>query len=492
MAIYAVAIIFVSTYHEVWKDEVGVFSIIRSHPNFLDALRELKQYGHPFLWYSVLWLSYKVIHASVALKVAQIVIAVLSAWVLISKSPFTTFEKVLFLSGYFTLYEYAAISRNYGISMLLLLVVASLYSDRFNRMILYSLAVFFLAQTHVLSWIIALFLTLALIVESVPLRKCGDIDLKTFFISVVILLAGLALSLYTAYPGKTTIATHFFDTRFLSLAQAATKSFFQCFFVPQKIGDLFGIKNLWVLSGFFWAFYGLIFKRPALFAIFLASFLAFNFFFSTVYFGAMRHYGILYILFWAIFWMWRSEDNRENKAGDIRSQCLGLLVMVLSLPQIAMAYQAIEMEIKMDYSASKAASDLISKDPVLREAIIISEPSQHAEALPYYVNNRIYFPREGRFGTTTAMRKDVITKMKYSLNELLNDAQSLKQQYGKPILILLEPGLVGGDPGERQWAFGVSFSYSREALDRLLQSTKKVGGFYGTISGENYEMYLYD
>jgi hypothetical protein len=489
---YAVAVIFISSYHEVWKDEVGVFSIIQNHPNFLDALDELKQYGHPFLWYGILWLFYQLIHAPIALQAAHITIAVLAVLVFILMSPLTLIEKILFLLGYFPLYEYAVISRNYGVSMLLLFVVAALYAFRFQRMVLYCVAVFFLAQTHVLSWILALFLSVFLALESTLNPNSSQemkVPARTLYISFTILITGLAISFFTSFPDKATRATHFLELSLPTLIQEFFKSFIQCFYASPKICDLFGIKNPLILSGLLCSFYFLILKRPIILMFFLAGFWAFNLFFNTVYFGAMRHYGLLYILLWTVFWILRSDEKKEGLTEDIRSKALKVLMLVLALPQIPMAFRAVEYEINMDYSASKSAATFISGDPTLKDAILISEPPEHIEALPYYVKNPINFPREGRFGTTVSMRKDAI-KMEYSLDALLESAKALHQEYRKPVLIFLEPSLAGGGPGTRQWAHGLSFSCSKEALADLSKSTKKIAGFYGTISGENYEMFL--
>jgi hypothetical protein len=58
-----------------------------------------------------------------------------------------------------------------------------------------------------------------------------------------------------------------------------------------------------------------------------------------------------------------------------------------------MAYQAVDREIRMDYSASKSAAAIIRSDPILSGAILMSEPPEHAESLPYYISNNIFFPR---------------------------------------------------------------------------------------------------
>ena len=54
----------------------------------------------------------------VLMQIAHWAIAVTAVTVFVCKAPFSTKERAAAVSGYFFLYEYAAISRNYGLGTL--------------------------------------------------------------------------------------------------------------------------------------------------------------------------------------------------------------------------------------------------------------------------------------------------------------------------------------------------------------------------------------
>src|SRR5207245_11130040 len=78
---------------------------------------------------------------------------------------------------------------------------------------------------------------------------------------------------------------------------------------------------------------------------------------------------------------------------------------------------------------------------IYREAMLVPEPDYFIESLPYYANNRIYFPREHRFGTTVSFT--TAADRLCSLGKLLAQARVLKTTEKQPVLIVLGHSEVG-------------------------------------------------
>ena len=74
----------------------------------------------------------------------------LSAWLLLLKAPFPKIFRVILLTGSTFLYYNAVISRVYSVVVLLVVLLAVIYKDRFERPILYSTVVALLLQSHIL------------------------------------------------------------------------------------------------------------------------------------------------------------------------------------------------------------------------------------------------------------------------------------------------------------------------------------------------------
>ncbi len=99
------------------------------------------------------------------MQVAHVLIAGASAFVLLRFSPFSLPLKILILCGYFFSYEWAVISRNYAISVLLLFAICALFKNRW-RHILYIAALFFLlCHTNIHSIIMTIILIAFMMVE---------------------------------------------------------------------------------------------------------------------------------------------------------------------------------------------------------------------------------------------------------------------------------------------------------------------------------------
>jgi hypothetical protein len=107
--------------HELWGDEFHSWNIAKASAG-LGALIDNSRYeGHPPVWYLVLWSLSRVTHNPASMQVVQFAIAVAVAALLIFRSPLPFAARVLSPFGYFFLFEYGVLSRNYAIGILLVL-----------------------------------------------------------------------------------------------------------------------------------------------------------------------------------------------------------------------------------------------------------------------------------------------------------------------------------------------------------------------------------
>ena len=87
-------------------------------------------------------------------------------------------------------------------------------------------------------------------------------------------------------------------------------------------------------------------------------------------------------------------------------------------------------------SKSRAVGNLLQTTE-LKNAIIVAEPEEIAEAIPYYAHNDIYLLREAKFGKVATWSSHT-SKLNLTLHDLIVTARDLKDKTGRPILILLE------------------------------------------------------
>jgi hypothetical protein len=104
--------------HAMWRDELQAWLIARDSASPLALWRNTRLEGHPLLWHLLLWLITRFTAAPVAMQLLHLVIAVSAATVLVRFAPFRLWQRAALLFGYFPLFEYGVISRNYALSCL--------------------------------------------------------------------------------------------------------------------------------------------------------------------------------------------------------------------------------------------------------------------------------------------------------------------------------------------------------------------------------------
>lgn len=135
--------------HEVWRDEAQAWLIATASSGPSELFSHLRYEGHPALWYACLWLLGRVTDHPAAMQLFHALLAIATAALLIFASPFRLWQKALLVFGYFFVYEYAAISRSYGMGVLLTFAVCALISRRPRPMIWIGGLLFLLANTSI-------------------------------------------------------------------------------------------------------------------------------------------------------------------------------------------------------------------------------------------------------------------------------------------------------------------------------------------------------
>lgn len=138
-------------FHEKWRDEAQAWLMARDL-SFINLLRQMKYEGHPFLWQIILIPFAKLGFPYITQSILSLSFMWTFAWIVLKKSPFKIFIKIIILFSLPIIYLYPDISRNYSLIPLALSMIAVLYKERNEKKIRYILSILFLAYTHVLMW----------------------------------------------------------------------------------------------------------------------------------------------------------------------------------------------------------------------------------------------------------------------------------------------------------------------------------------------------
>ena len=448
-------------HHEVWRDEIEAWLIAQHSGSIGELFQNFKYEGHPCLWFFLLYVITRFTDQMFFMQLLHVLIATGSIYVFVRYAPLSKLHKVLFCFGYFSAYEYAVISRNYAIGILLIFIFCALYVSRLKSYIPLSIVLFFLSQTSFFGLIFALLLSFILFIEFVFDKNVRSVWIsKKWEISIaaLIVIIGVVSAVFQMLPpedSKNVVGwrTYFDAAQFLRVAKTIWESFFP---VPQlqyefwntnivSVGGIINILSVAVLIVLPFFFI----RRPVVFCGFVVGVLGLLSFFYLKYAGHLRHQGHLFILFIVCYWLMAYHKPIDLKSKTIRfvsklsEKLAPIAVTVILCAQVAGAAIAIGFDLKYPFSANRAVIDYILENK-LEKMVMAGDIDYSAQFIPAYLGKEIYYPLSNRFGTYViwdTQRGDLRLRdaewFQEHAESVIDNVKNLAQQRGEDILLIL-------------------------------------------------------
>lgn len=189
---YMILSFVIMLFHEQWRDEAQSWLIARDL-GFLDIIGQMKYEGHPFLWYYILAIFAKLGFPYITVKIVSWLITTISAYLILKKSPFSKWVRVLIIFTTPFIYWFSAIARSYCLIPLAIVLIAITYKERKEKPIRYVLSIILLANTHIIMLALVGMLLLVFYLERLKEFKTNTSQenrkIIYSFIIVVVLLA---------------------------------------------------------------------------------------------------------------------------------------------------------------------------------------------------------------------------------------------------------------------------------------------------------------
>jgi hypothetical protein len=496
-------------HHVFWRDEVRALSLAQQGDTVIEMLRAVHGDGHPALWHLLLRGAHALLPTHAVLPIVSVTVALSAALLLAWRSPFGWFVVAALLLGRLGLYEYSVMARNYGISMLLMFLFATLYREHRDRGIALGLVLLALANTNVHSVLLtgafALFWWLDLLWDKGAGRPAA---LRVYAINMLLAAAGVLLCALTIYPPFNDAARDF-----IPAGDSASRIARAMFLPAASFWELAGnglpaatrMAALWpshylplsqaVMSAVLVVSAAGLVHRPAAMLAAWVSLFALSIFFATFYPGFYRHQGLWLVFLASLYWI-VGRDAPEGAAPAVRifrgagMACFAVLLVL----QIAIGLQQVWpiAVAGVPESRSRELAELIERNPQLRQATILADPDYLVEALPYYLPNRTYLPRERRFGNVVHFTRNA--RLALFLRDILADARRLRSETGQPVVILmherLDPaGPVRVAPEGYNWQLWTSPGQ----VEEFLSSTRRIARFDPVCcNDESYDVYVFE
>lgn len=495
--------------HAFWRDEVRALSLALQGDTTWAMLRGVHGEGHPAVWYLLLRGAHTLLPTSAVLPLVAMAVALAAAVLLAWRSPFSWMIVAALLLGRIGLYEYSVMARNYGISMLLMFLYATLYPRHRDRGIVLGLVLLVLANCNVHSALLAgcfaLFWLLDILLEPSANRP---VALRNFAWNGLIASAGVVLCAITVYPPFNDSAQGFVPSndamrRLATAVLLPAASFWEL--AGNGLPVAARMMSLWpsqylpasqllmsvVLFG---SALGLASRPAAMFAAWIAL-LGLSVFFAMVYPGFYRHQALWLVFLVSMYWIVGRGDTNGMPAATRRLRSIGLACFAALLGlQVAVGLQKV-LPIALGSepeSRSRELARLIERTPGLQEATIMADPDYLVEPLPYYLPNPTYLLREQRFGNTVRFTDSA--RLTIYLQDILDEARRVHDMTGKPVVILLHERL---DPSAPVRAVNEGYNWqlwtSPEQVQTFLASTRRIARFEPVCcNDESYDVYVLD
>jgi hypothetical protein len=507
LAIWILIVCWLALKHVFWRDEVRAMSLALHASGVGSVLKGLGD-GHPPLWYLLIRGFHALVPQPESLQILATTIGVAAAALFALRSPFGILLTALVLFSRFTLYEYSVMARNYGISMLILFLLAMLYEKWRDRGIILGLLLFLLADCNAHSILLAAAFLLFWLGDIIlDTNRDRGTALRIFAMNAVIAAIGIAYAFLTL---RHTMNDSIVSWRFESPAGMMNAVFFPAVSFAAVAGAELLVEVLQGTSAYVpWLIWSLVMSlimfasilglsaRPAAMVASLFALLAMSLFFTIVYPGSYRHQCLWLVFLLCMYWI-AGQRHKQSPHSDAppsprrtaRMVGFAALVALLCVQLVTGLQKLAQAASDRPESQSKALNALIEETPALRDAIIIADPDYLVESLPYYVSNRTYLTREQRFGDVTWFTKKA--RKNLTLEDILENANRLRDDFKVQVIILLKqrldplPSVRTVDEGY-DWHLSVEPEQARRFLasTRLIQPADP-----GVTSDEKYDVYL--
>ena len=408
-------------FHPLWRDEMHAWLIAGASSSLSDLLQRKAVEGHPDLWYIILYAVRSLSDDPFSMQLLHSGIAILTVFLILKYAPFTRIQRVLLVFGYFYIFEYAMISRNYAIGILLITIFLSLYRQQKRFILLKALTLFFLAQTNVYGLILCNAFLMTWIFEFSFSSSFRNVSLKqkaTLIIGIILIIAGMVYSISSIIPppsGYFAGASHFLLSKLTLRGFIRGISTVWMAWVPIPVLNLQFWNTNFVRDQMIQAILalvliysaGLLFiKRPVVLFLFITGLIGIIFFILMYYFGYIRHHGHLYILLISCLWLSNiyPENNYvfrfdyiEKFYKWLKGNFDRLFSILLFIHCLAGIY-AFSVQLFIPFSAAKITAQYIRQQKLDR-FLIAGDEDVSLEPIAGYLNKQVFFFSRNAFST---------------------------------------------------------------------------------------------
>ena len=485
-AAYALVLAFALFHHELWRDELQAWMFARDSTGPLDLFRNMEYEASPMLWHLLLMPVTRLTSSPAGMQVLHWAIASAAVFVVARYAPFGPLQKALFAFGYFPLYEYGVMSRNYALGLLCVVVACALLRQRYRRPLGLGVVLALMSHTSAHACIVAIGMLLALALDYRLNRRAlaedGAADVRKLHAGFAVAAVGILLAmLQMVPPDDVTLSTldgTWRHSRFLDLNPSGGNipklvplvAFFP---IDPRFVPVVGLNpmqpkavyGLWMAVALLAAVVAFHRRRPVALFLFLCIAAGLLVFFYKLHYGSLRHHGFLLISLLVLVWGGRFLGTRPA-GGPVRrtfdGRRIGSILLTGFLAMQAFGgLRAVATEVQRPFSLAERTAGYIRANG-LESLPMIGFPDWSASAVVGHLppEKRIHYVqgnREGSFVIYDGAQIGAGPEGRIEASALMAQTRALAARNGGRVLMITAFEL-DLPPGERHVRPLVSFT----------------------------------
>lgn len=196
LAVFGIVVAVMLVRHSMWSDEVEAWNVSRASRSVGDLLVNLRYEGHPYLWYVPVYALTRLTGDPRWMQVLHWCIAVGVAAVVLFRAPFPRWARLMTCFGYVFVFEYAVVTRSYGMAMLFFLLAITEVRRPEPRWALFTALIVLLAFSNAIGGVLAFSVSVAVVSRRGTWRAART----TQRVAVVAGVAAAGLSALSSLP----------------------------------------------------------------------------------------------------------------------------------------------------------------------------------------------------------------------------------------------------------------------------------------------------
>ncbi len=418
-------------WHEMWRDELRAWLIARDSATPGAVLENIGCEGHPSLWYLLLWPVVRVVRDPDAMKLLNVSLMAGAVFLGARFAPAPRLIRALAAFGYFPVYEYGAISRNYAMGVLGLVAFCALFPQRRRHPLALGLVLFLTAHTSLVACVLALAAALAVAAEAlgsperasaappgsaaeeppVPAAAGEEQRLEVAgprgWAGIALALAGVATSALQMRPSGRCAYWFAMEHGWVDLGGAFGAIPVAFLPVLRSGAGYWGIPLVkaggLALLVIPWCSLALCRRRVAWLYYFAATMGLIAFFFAT-YSGARRHHGFLFVAFATAAWIAhyvppRALPRRLDALARGAERWLWRLAPAALFVHVFAAGVAVAGERRYVFSGSRGAAAIMKSHGLDGRPIVCDTDEPASGVLAWLDRDRAFFPAGVRWAS---------------------------------------------------------------------------------------------